>query len=213
MKLVGIIVLVVVVIVALIAGYFLIITSPPLFPDTVVNHFVSKDGKAVVTLENMERSLVGDETYIRLWVQDGDYRSETHVIDHNGRLKYSEDYFLDISRDRNWVRTCKPMNQIQTGRLVWVPYEPDLMPRYENWMRGRWEIIRMSKAQGGKDYSFRCDAFINYKSNRLIRMVYPNSTREQRESSLFAPKEGGHMEDQIDGRGVNWERLVKKVQG
>ena len=212
MKLVGIIFLFLVVLVALIAGYFWIITSPPLFPDTIIRQFVSKDGKVIVTLENVERSLVGDETYIRLWVQDGGYRSDTHVIDQNGRLKYSEDYFLDISKDRNWVRTCKPIKQIQTGRLVWVPYEPELMPRYEKWMRGHWEVMEMRRAQGGRDFSFRCDAFVNYKSNLMIRMIFPNSTREQRESNLFAPKETSDMEDQIDGKRVIWERLVEKIQ-
>lgn len=193
----------------LIIAFYVIALTPPFFPDKLIDRFTTEDGRTVVFLENIERIRLGSETNIFIRVAEGDYQSEAHKIDHNGRLKYSRDYKLHISKDRNWVRTCKKAPKIERGIRVWKEYSPDMMPRHEKWSRGRWVIEEAGEDQGGRVYSFYCDAYVNYRKNVLIRKVYPHSTREQRESELFAPKAAGSMEDRIDGERVVWEPLIK----
>lgn len=217
MKIIKVIVVSIAVIVLLIAGGIYLVFSPPWFPEVIEDKFVSKDGSTVVTLENRERVRFGDETYIRVWVSQGGQTSKKHVVDHNGRLRMSKDYFLFVSEDRTWIRTCKPQSKPETGRLVWKtqaelwPHlSPERVSANDDFARGRWVVEPLPATEGGVEFTFHCDAYLNYKTDEFIRRVFPHSTREQRESLLFAPKSSGDDTDEINGKTVRWETLEKQ---
>ena len=192
----------------LVAAIALVLT-PPLFPEEALVEFRSRDGAFRVVLQNIERVRFGDETYIWLRAQEGDYRSEKFMVDVNGRLGYEKSYRVDLSPDRRWIRTCRELGRPQSGVLVWRPDDSKYAARNERWARGKWVVEKPGPGQVPVEYAIACDTYIDHRAGRMIKKVYPNSTREQRESLLFAPKEAGDASDMIEGEAVLWEPMKR----
>jgi hypothetical protein len=190
--------------------------SQPLFPKTNIDTFTTADGKTTVVLENKRRVRIGKETNINVWVIEHNLGSMHQKIDHNGRLEYSEDYFFQISKGRSWVRSCKLIENPETGNRVWrtnserwPEANPEKIASSDRFTRGVWMIEPFSEEQGGQAYTFKCDAYINYRNDRFIRAIYPASTLEERESLLFAPRKTDELRDVVDGQDVTWESLKR----
>lgn len=113
-------------------------------------------------------------------------------------MGYESMYFLNISKDRKWIRVCEKLSQPSKGNLTWVPTGKSTYGYDEKWSRGAWKVLP-TQTDRMKEYTFYCDAFLNYKNGHFIRMGFPTSTREERESKLFFEREDNDNSDVIDG--------------
>jgi hypothetical protein len=194
-----------------IIAFVLLAISPPSSPESANRLFSDVAGQVEVSLVNTERVLIGDETLIFVSVKDADFQSDVHQIDSDGKLVDSDHYVMFVSDDRQWIRACKASVDSKRGRLVWVS-------SVELWgdldiedngtiVRGMWVVAEPPAGEAAYEYPLRCDAYINYRANVLIGRGELFSTRDQRESLLFAFKQADDREDVIEGKPIRWELM------
>ena len=80
------------------------------------------------------------------------------------------------------------------------------------WMRGRWEVQPARPGEQALRFAFHCDAYIDHRGDRMIRMVFDRSTRAQRESKLFALQPAGGVPVVIDGTELTFEATTRLAQ-